>query len=215
MRKANEGIIKIWDMSTGASHQLPGHKGEVMTMVTASGALFSAGADNTIRVWSFNAQASIFMSQAIITKDDGGHDAPVHALQIGGNFMFSADRKGIIKVWDLGSGQVVQSLDSNGDNRTKEPIMQLLVWDGPRPGIITMQGTLDAQGAPVVMLVYSNEDAVRLYDLPTFQSRGFMTPAPETRCLGMMLTPEGKGQIIMSGDNKGKLHIFTWKPAAI
>jgi hypothetical protein len=24
--KAGEGIIKIWDMATGASHQLPGHR---------------------------------------------------------------------------------------------------------------------------------------------------------------------------------------------
>lgn len=36
--------------------------------------------------------------QAIITKDEGGHDAPVHCLQTAGNFVFSADRLGCLKV---------------------------------------------------------------------------------------------------------------------
>ena len=44
------------------------------------------------------------------------------------------------------------------------------------PGILTMQGTLDAQGTPVLMVTYLNDSLVRLYELPTFASRGVLTP---------------------------------------
>jgi len=265
VHKGGEGIIKIWNMSTGHHHQLPGHKGQILCMVAAGGLLFSGGQDHSIRVWNFNAQAGIFMSQATITKAEGGHAACVHALQSYGSFLFSADRSGTIKVWDLNTGQVAQTLQ----NAHSDAIMAMLLWDSyvltasmdglikawqileqpvggmvlktepefsfnretaessdqqqyrrPRgsdrgpPGIATMAGTLDASGTPVLMVAYLMENFVRLYELPSFASRGVLTPAADSRTLGMMLTSDfTKGHMMMAGDGQGRLRIFGWKTA--
>ncbi len=75
-----------------------GAQGQVLSLAIASSALVSGGQDNTIRVWNFNQQAQIFMSQAIISQEDGGHYTSVHALCVMGNVMFSADRAGNIVV---------------------------------------------------------------------------------------------------------------------
>eukprot|EP00955_Chlamydomonas_euryale_P086897 364254-Chlamydomonas_euryale.AAC.12 len=68
-------------MANSANHQLPGHRGQILCMYAAGGLLFSGGQDRSVRVWNFNAAAGIFMSQSIITKAEGGHEAAVHAFQ--------------------------------------------------------------------------------------------------------------------------------------
>lgn len=267
MKKADDGIIKVFNLATGQDHQLPGHRGEILCLLAAGGMLFSGGQDRSVRVWNFNVQAGIFMSQAIITKDEGGHEAPVHCFQTFGSFVFSADRCGHIKVWDLTSGALAQNLL----NAHEEAVTHMLMWesflvttsmdgvvkiweilaqpmpnmvikpetifafdkdkdqreDPPKhnpnqyrrpaktPSIWNMAGTLDAMGTPILMISYHNESFVRLYEIPTFNARGVLTPAPDSRCLSMMLSPEGRGHMMMVGDDSGKLRIFGWNPAAV
>lgn len=43
-------------------------------------------------------------------------------------------------------------------------------------GIFSMAGTLDHMGVPVLMVAYLSEPCVRLYELPSFTSRGVLTP---------------------------------------
>jgi hypothetical protein len=73
--------------------------------------------------------------QAILTKEDGGHVAPVHALVAGpgtgggggSGHLFSADRLGDILVWDMaGSGRPVQRLAGSHGG---QPIMQMLAFE--------------------------------------------------------------------------------------
>ncbi|KAL6748420.1 WD40 repeat-like protein [Haematococcus lacustris] len=256
-RKGTEGIIKVWNMATSASHLLTGHKGSINAMVIASVALVSGGTDSSIRVWNFNQQAGIFMSQAIITKEDGGHDCSVLALSVSGTHMFSADRRGGILVWDLASGKSVQRLP----NAHAESVMSMLMFESyllsagmdgmlkawqvmevpqpglvirpdpeyvfdkenpdgadsgsqqqqrrrPRapPGIITMAGTSDAGGNPVLMVAYNAEPCVRLYKLPDFSCRGVLTPAGDVRCLGTV-----PGTVMLIGDTQGHVRVFQWK----
>jgi hypothetical protein len=73
-------------------------------------------------------QASIFMSQTIITKQEGGHDGAVHCLQSFGNFLVSSDRNGCMKVWDLTSGGLAQTIDLAHN----EAITHLLIWEVSR-----------------------------------------------------------------------------------
>lgn len=90
-----------------------------------SGLLFSAGQDATIRVWELNAAAGAFHLQATLSKDSGnGHHSAVHALLVAGQFLFSADRGGEVKVWSLTDGQCVQTIERAHDG----PIMKMLVW---------------------------------------------------------------------------------------
>lgn len=94
-------------------------------MSPPSGLLFSGGLDASIRVWELNAAAGVFSQRAALTHDSGnGHRAAVHALLVAGQFMFSGDRAGEVKVWNLADGQCVQTIERAHEG----PIMKMLVW---------------------------------------------------------------------------------------
>lgn len=125
LHNKEEGMIKVWNTQTGHQHILTGHKGQVLAMTVAGSLLFSGGQDCSIRVWSFNQQAGIFMTSAIITKDQDGHSSGVLSLTSLDAFLFSGDRTGVLKVWDLNTGKCVQTLkQAHGAG-----IMQMLIWE--------------------------------------------------------------------------------------
>ena len=64
-------------------------------------------------------------AQSIITKAEGGHEAAVHAFQSYGTFLFSADRNGTIKVWDLNTGAIAQTINQ----AHSEAVTQMLMWE--------------------------------------------------------------------------------------
>ena len=47
-------------MQTGQQHDLPGHQAEVLALATTAGMLFSAGKDQSIRAWQFDAASGTF-----------------------------------------------------------------------------------------------------------------------------------------------------------
>ena len=47
-------------MQTGQQHDLPGHQAEVLALATTAGMLFSAGKDQSIRAWQFDATSGTF-----------------------------------------------------------------------------------------------------------------------------------------------------------
>lgn len=63
--------------------------------------------------------------QVVITAAQGGHQAPVQALLPFGPCLVSADWAGVIKIWDMASGQCIQTIQQ----AHKEPIMRLLPWE--------------------------------------------------------------------------------------
>ena len=63
--------------------------------------------------------------QVTITAAQGGHSGPVQVLLPFGQFLLSADWLGTLKVWDMASGQCVQTMQQ----AHKEPIMGVLQWE--------------------------------------------------------------------------------------
>ncbi|CAL5222644.1 g5039 [Coccomyxa viridis] len=119
------GLIKVWNMQTGQQHDLPGHQAEVLALATTAGMLFSAGKDQSIRAWQFDAASGTFRPTVTITAAQGGHSGPVQVLLPFGQFLLSADWLGTLKVWDMASGQCVQTMQQ----AHKEPIMGVLQWE--------------------------------------------------------------------------------------
>jgi len=123
-----DSAIKVWNLGAGgAQHTLTGHTGQVLALAVSppSGMLFSGGLDASIKVWELNAAAGTFACTATLSKDSGsGHRAAVHTLLVAGQFLFSGDRAGEIKVWSLADGQCVQTIERAHDG----PIMKMLVW---------------------------------------------------------------------------------------
>jgi WD40 repeat protein len=66
-----------------------------------------------------------WFGQVVITAAQGGHQAPVKALLPYNTFLISADFLGTIKVWDMASGQCVQTIQQAHTNA----IMGLLNWE--------------------------------------------------------------------------------------
>lgn len=58
-------------------------------------------------------------------------------------------------------------------------------------GIVSMSGTTDMAGVPILMVAYNGEACVRLYQLPDFGSRGVLTPVSDA-CLAEA-SPHGNG----------------------
>ena len=56
---------QVWNMSTGAQHDLPGHQDEVLALAAAGGLLFSGGKDKSIRAWQFDANAGVFAASPV------------------------------------------------------------------------------------------------------------------------------------------------------
>ena len=67
--------------------------------------------------------------QVTITAAQGGHSGPVQVLLPFGQFLLSADWLGTLKLWDMASGQCVQTMQQ----AHKEPIMGVLQWEVSHP----------------------------------------------------------------------------------
>lgn len=68
---------------------------------------------------------STCLVQVTITAAQGGHSGPVQVLLPFKQFLLSADWLGTMKVWDMASGQCVQTMQQ----AHKEPIMGILPWE--------------------------------------------------------------------------------------
>jgi len=247
----DEGIIKVYNFADASkNHQLTGHKGQVLCLAAAGGALFSGGQDSSIRVWTQVGGAGIFVSQAILTHASGnGHSSSVHCLEISGQYMFSGDRQGVLKVWDLATGGCVQTISK----AHHLAIMKILIfeetflitggldgtikcWSSGSGGpsivndvpdyvfeaehmqqqrnprgqqqlqLLTMATCTDAKGTTVLMASYDFDKFTRLYQLPTFEPRGYLVGVQSSRA--MVSVPPN---IMVCGDFRGGVKVFQWK----
>lgn len=60
--------------------------------------LFSAGQDQTLRVWKLDGATNQWQCVAVLRQEQGGHRAPIAALWASHPFLFSADYLGTLKV---------------------------------------------------------------------------------------------------------------------
>lgn len=93
----------VWDLETlSAKHRLEGHEASVWdAKILGDGRYLTASADRSIRLWSGEHEVLRF----------SGHTDVVRKLLILPNDTFaSASNDGTVKIWDLNSGNVLQTL---------------------------------------------------------------------------------------------------------
>ncbi len=99
----------LWDLESGASRRLPGHRGKIRSVaVSPDGSrIASASWDRTIGIWPAGEGEPKFLS---------GHRGSVNDVLFsdGGGELFSASADGTIRVWRVSDGAQVQTLLKHG-----------------------------------------------------------------------------------------------------
>eukprot|EP00850_Spirogloea_muscicola_P023742 SM000385S14620 [mRNA] locus=s385:43261:46177:+ [translate_table: standard] len=112
--------VKTWNMQSAAQHSLTGPKGQVHSMAINGDMLFAGTHDGNILLWKFNPSSNGFDPVVSLT----GHTLPVLVLQVASNRLYSGSMDQSIRVWDLSSGQCVQTLLGHTGI-----VMGLLCWE--------------------------------------------------------------------------------------
>ena len=73
-------------------------QGAVQALAAAGDMLFSAGQDQSLRVWKLDAPSNQWQCVAVLKVEQGGHRAPISCLWASHPFLFSADYLGTLKV---------------------------------------------------------------------------------------------------------------------
>ncbi|KAF5829633.1 WD40-repeat-containing domain protein [Dunaliella salina] len=219
--KGTEGIIKVWNMATGSDHILTGHKAiitkedgghssQIIAITVLGPFMFTTDFAGTILVWDLNTGK---VTQSLVNA----HEGPIMQLLVYESHMLSAGIDGLIKVWEVLSspapGMVLKPEPDFVFDKDKSE-------DGPRraksqrPGILAMAPTSDPAGNPILMVSYNGEKCVRLFELPTFSSRGCLLPVEMARTLASVSIDVAAGEkntVMMTGDRDGAVRIFAWQ----
>ncbi|XP_048491280.1 zinc finger CCCH domain-containing protein 48 [Beta vulgaris subsp. vulgaris] len=214
--------VKVWNIQSNAEFTLSTSAGQVYTMVAANGMLFAGAQDGSILVWKFNAEASSFDSISPLK----GHIGAVVSLIYGANRLYSGSMDNTIRVWDLETMQCIHTLAKHS-----EVVMSVLCWErylisssldrtlkvwaateagelevtyehNEEHGILSLRGMHDAANKPI-MLCSSNDNTVRLYELPSFVERGRIFSKQEVR--GIHVGPAG---LFFTGDGTGLVSVW-------
>lgn len=216
--------VKAWNTQTGTDLSLTGPTGQVYALVVGNEMLFAGTQDGSILAWKFSAVGNCFEPAASLP----GHRLAVVTLVVGAMRLYSGSMDNTIRVWDLTSLQCIQTLSDH-----TSVVMSLLCWDqfllsssldktvkvwvatetgnlevtythNEEHGVLTLCGMHDAQAKPV-LLCSSNDNTVRLYDLPSFNERGKIFSKEEVRAIQI-----GPGGLFFTGDGTGELKVWKW-----
>lgn len=216
-------VVKAWNTQTSSDQSLSGPVGQVHALVVGNGLLFAGTQDGTILIWKFNAAANCFEPAASLK----GHTHAVVSLVVGANRLYSGSIDTNIKVWNLETLQCIQTLTDHS-----EVVMSVICWDQfllscsldkkikvwvaresgnlevtythkADHGLLTLCGMHDSEAKPI-LLCSSNDNSVRLYDLPSFSERGKIFTKEEVRAIQI-----GPGGLFFTGDGTGQVKV--WK----
>ncbi|KAA8515991.1 hypothetical protein F0562_019170 [Nyssa sinensis] len=218
-------ISQAWNTSsqTELTLNVTGPVGKVYAMVVHNDMLLAGTQDGTILAW----KSSSGTNCAELPVSLKGHSCGVVSLVIGANRLYSGSMDHTIRVWDLETLQCIQTLYEHTD-----AVMSVLCWDSfllscsldgtikvwvateggnlevtythnVEHGALALCGIHDAEAKPI-LLCSCNDNAVRLYELPSFTERGRIFAKQEVRAIQI-----GPGGLFFTGDATGQLTI--WK----
>jgi WD40 repeat protein len=184
-----DGRLTVWDVESGeAARTLEGHVGVVRAVaVTPEGERFvSAGDDGALRVWDLRTRALMdtLVREAVVREVvEGADESPASlralALAPDGRILAGGD-DGVLCVWDVQSGTLVDSLPTDG------------------PSIRGIGVSQDGRFAVTAAI----DRLVRIWDLQAKQE--LAAAALEGAPRSLALSPDG--QTILVGDAAGNVY---------
>lgn len=217
-------MVKAWNIETVTDMSLSGPVGQVYALVVGNDMLFAGTQDGAILAWKFNPATNTFEPAASLT----GHTRPVVTMVVGANRLYSGSMDNSIRVWNLETLQCMQTLSDH-----TSVVMSVLCWDQfllsssldktlkvwaatqsgnlevtythtEEHGLLTLSGMCDSEGKPI-LLCSSNDNTVRLFDLPSFMERGKIFSKQEIRAI-----QNGPGGLFFTGDGNGQVRVWQW-----
>ncbi len=163
-----DGLVKIWNASPGSGGELStldGHEGFIRSVVIDEdgGRLATAGwADHTARVWNIASGRELMVFR--------GHEGPVAAVDFdpAGALLATAGADGLVLVWDLASGQAVQTLAGHSTGTVGGLPAGVTGVDFSPDGALLATGGVDgsvriwnpASGEQLALFISNTENAV-------------------------------------------------------
>ncbi|KAL8148212.1 zinc finger CCCH domain-containing protein 48-like [Apium graveolens] len=216
--------VKAWNAQTATDLSLDAPGGQVYSFVVGNDLLFAGAQDGTIFAWKYNMGTNSFEPAASLR----GHNLAVVTLVVGANKVYSGSMDSTIRVWSLETLQCVQTLTEHSS-----VVMSVLCWDqfllscsldktikvwvaadsgnlevtythNEEHGLLTLCGMHDAEAKPV-LLCSSNDNSIRVYDLPSFTERGRIYSKQEVRSIQI-----GPGGLFFTGDGTGEVRVWKW-----
>ncbi|XP_074282074.1 zinc finger CCCH domain-containing protein 48-like [Silene latifolia] len=221
-------LVKAWNIDTVTEMSLSGPVGQVYTLVVGNDLLFAGTQDGSILAWKFNPATNCFEPAASLA----GHTRPVVTMFVGANRLYSGSMDHSVRVWNLETLQCIQTLTDHTD-----VVMSVLCWDQfllsasldqtvkvwaatptgnlevtythkEEHGLLTLCGMYDSESKPII-LCSSNDNTVRLYDLPSFVERGKIFSKQEIRAI-----QGGPSGLFFTGDGNGQVRVWSWSTEA-
>ncbi|GMH32970.1 hypothetical protein BSKO_00804 [Bryopsis sp. KO-2023] len=170
-----------------------GHSHSVQCLTSISNFLFSADRTGNIRVWNLD-------TGSLAQKLDRAHHRSIMSMVCWQDFLITGSMDGCVCVWKYDSG------GSGGSILEEQPnyIHQGKINNGVAVGILSMCGTPDAEGNPVLMVGMASREVI-LYNLPGFEVKGVLPEIDDARALAF-----APGGYVFIGDMHGEIKVFSW-----
>ncbi|GAB4858664.1 Zinc finger CCCH domain-containing protein 48 [Ancistrocladus abbreviatus] len=200
-----DGTILAWKFNAATScfepaASLKGHTLAVVTLVVGANRLYSGSMDHSIRVWNLETL------QCMQTLTE--HTSVVMSVLCWDQFLLSCSLDKTIKVWVATESGNLEVTYTHNEEHYSTLVLELMSNDmhlmNHLQGLLSLCGMHDSEAKPV-LLCSSNDNSVRLYDLPSFLERGKIFAKQEIRSIQI-----GPGGLFFTGDGSGQVKIWKW-----
>ncbi|KAI4354965.1 hypothetical protein L6164_003784 [Bauhinia variegata] len=219
--------VKAWNIQTAAEFVLNGPRGQVYAMIVANNTLFAGAQDGIISAWRGSSGTDCPFE---LVASLSGHTRSVVCLAVGDKMLFSGSMDHSIKVWNVDTLQCTMTLNGHTDvvtslicwdqfllscsldctvkvwvaSATEQGTLDVTYTHNEEYGVLALCGMTDADAKPI-LFCSCNDNAVHLYDLPSFSKRGRLFAKKDVRSLEI-----GPGGLFFTGDGTGLLMVWKW-----
>lgn len=153
--------------------------------------------DKSIKVWDLGSGG-----QCVQTLE--GHTNVVMQLLFWDKFLLSCSLDSTVRVWAPSQEGFFEARYTHPEDNDEQRNLR----NGLLQGALTMCGTMDSAGKPVLICSY-NDNTVHFYDLPTFSERGTLQTREEVRAIQV-----GPGGLVFTGEGFGEIKVWRFATGA-
>lgn len=228
-------LVKAWNTDSNAEFTLTGPAGQIHCMEVGNDMVLAGTEEGVIYVWKGKACSDAKANPFHPLQALNAHTGAVVSLRVGTLVkLYSGSVDHTIRVWDLETLECTMTLNGHSDAVTSLICWSkcliscsldhtIKVWASmgeegnigeiythtEEHGLLALSGMHDAEDKPV-LFCSSNDNSVRIYDLPSFAERGRLFAKREVWAIQV-----GPGGLFFTGDETGLVSVWKWLEPAV